>query len=276
MCFVAVCVALSRAQNEMSASTLNLHAGLNQGAIVYFGEEYVMGTKPSGFFIEYEKEDVMTINRQGEVTVRSEMFSAQKIAADSLSLGGIPQWQLVALEMFNSISPEQAGWFTGAETNAPTTNCSDYVILTGPTGNQKVPNLDSFSKHWEELPSHTHLNIKVTAHFVDDWQGEVAFMKINDHVVWTDSHDQRASRGDFNVCGRKYPDSKFTVPIEITIPHQATNVKISFGSTLDTTAMAAFGISSLQLNIRSQPRPSDGASPVPPLPAPVAPAVVPK
>lgn len=31
-----------------------------------------------------------------------------------------------------------------------------------------------------------------TATFVDDFQGEVEYLKINDHYVWTESHDQRA------------------------------------------------------------------------------------
>lgn len=30
-------------------------------------------------------------------------------------------------------------------------------------------------------------------HFVDDWQGETAYIKVDGHVVWTTSHDQRAT-----------------------------------------------------------------------------------
>jgi len=266
---LALLVQLAAAKDGMTVSQLNLHAGKGQAAVVHFGtdtEEYTLGSHPDGFFVAHNTQDVFTIDRTGRVVVLSELLTVQQLAATGLSLAGVPQWQLVALEMFQSLAPDQAGWFTGAQARPPTLNCSYLSILTGSTGSDKVPNMDSFSKTWEDLPPHTHLNVKVVSHFVDDWQGEVAYMKINDNVVWTDAHDQRASRGSFNVCGKQFPDSKFTVPIEVTIPHNATNVKIAFGSTLDSTAIAAFGISSMTLSTR-QVQVTPPSSPVPPPPA---------
>jgi len=158
-----------------------------------------------------------------------------------------------ALETFDGVDPAKAGWFAG-DTSAPTMKCSALTILTGPRGNQKVPNVDSISKTYEKLPAHTQVRIQATAHFVDDFQGEMVYLKVDNNIAWTDTHDQRASRGQFSVCGSEvYPESRFSVPIDVTFSHSAPRLKVSFGSTLDNTAVAAFGISSFTLSIRDMP-----------------------
>jgi len=253
---VALSALLSASQNaQTTVSQLNLHAGEGQAAFVRFGmgkHQYSIGAKSTGFFIEHNDKDVMSISPHGHVTVRTEVFSAENIVAESFSLGGVKQWALAALETFGDQTPAKAGWFAGESAN-PTIKCSGLEILTGPTGAAKVPNLDSFSKHYEKLPKHNQVRIQATVHFIDDWQGETAYLKIDNHIVWTDSHDQRASRGQFNVCGNKhYPESKFTVPIDVTIPHRGSKLKISFGTTLDKTAIAQFGLSTLSLSLRSK------------------------
>jgi hypothetical protein len=41
-------------------------------------------------------------------------------------------------------------------------------------------------------------------HFVDDWQGEVAYLKVEDRLLWTQSHDQRAELdGQLAVLGEQ-------------------------------------------------------------------------
>jgi len=244
----------SAAESEMTLSQLNVKAAEGQAAVVHIGSGehmYDMGVKDTGFFISHAGQDTLSIDNSGFVTVRSEVLTVESISAETLALGGVNQWQLSALELFNG-DPTKRGWFVG-DTKSPLMNCSGLIILVGPTGSQKVPNTDSISKTYEGLPPHNQARIQATAHFIDDWQGETAYMKIGNSIVWTDAHDQRASRGNFNVCGMKYPDSKFSVPIDITIPHTGAQLKVSFGSTLDNTAMANFGISSLSVSLRSKP-----------------------
>jgi hypothetical protein len=239
--------------SQMTMSQLNLNAGQEQAAQIRVGQGshvYAVGAKKEGFFIEYQEEDIMSIDPEGNVVFRTDSLMARRLEADDLVLGKVPQFKMVALEMFARTSPVNSGWFAG-DLNTPTINCSGLVIVTGASGPQKVSGMDSYVKHYEALPPHDQVRIQATVHFIDDWQGETAYMKLGDSYVWTDSHDQRSSRGNFNVCGGKYPDSKFTVPIDVTISHNADDLRVAFGSTLDQTAMAAFGMSSLTLSVRS-------------------------
>jgi len=240
---------------QTTVSQLNIHAGDGQAAFVRFGmktKTYSIGASHRGFYIQRGHHDVMSISPEGHVTVSTEVFSAENLVASSFSLAGVPQWTMASLDEFSATKPDKAGWFAGDTAN-PTVKCGGLEILTGPSGSAKVPNLDSFSKHFENLPKHSQVRIQATVHFIDDWQGETAYMKVNNHVVWTDSHDQRASRGQFNVCGNKhYPESRFSVPLDITLPHTGSKLKISFGSTLDKTAIAQFGMSSLTLSLREK------------------------
>jgi len=239
--------------DEATVSQLNIHAGEGQAAYVSFGMQqkvWSVGADPKGFYIDDGKKNVFSIDLEGRVTVRSDIFAAEHLSAETLTLNHVNQWQVVSLEMFHAASPASLGWFAG-DTTSPTMNCSTLVLLTGPRGDQKVPMVDSASKFYEKLMKHTQVRVQATGHFVDDWQGETAYFKVNDNVVWTDSHDQRASRGQFSVCGSpNYPESRLTVPIDFSFHHKASKLKLAFGSTLDRTANAAFGISSLTLSLR--------------------------
>jgi len=241
-----------QANSQATMSQLNLNAGHEQAAQVRFGQGshvYSVGAKKTGFFIEYQEEDVMSIDTNGNVVFRADVMG-RRFQADDLILGKVPQWKMVALEIFSRKSPVDLGWFAG-DLNTPTLNCSGLVLVTGATGPQKVAGMDSYVKHYEALPPHDQIRIQATVHFIDDWQGETAYMKLGEAYVWTDSHDQRSSRGNFNVCGGKYPDSKFSVPIDVTISHNSDDLRLAFGSTLDQTAVAAFGMSSVSVSVRS-------------------------
>jgi len=71
------------------------------------------------------------------------------------------------------------------------------------------------------------LRIRGTAHFIDDWAGETAYLKVGPHIVWTDSHDVKSAVGTMNVCGDStVPESKFSVVIDVTLPHTADSVQL--------------------------------------------------
>lgn len=255
LAFASLSCALGQQKSGISMSQLNLNAGEDQPAFINFGQEsrvYTVGAKKTGFFIEYQDEDLLSIDPKGNVVIRTDSVVMNALSTSSLIIEGVPQFSVYALESFDSMSPFEAGWF-GGERNTPTMNCSVFTILTGALYSKKLPDMDSFSKHYEDLPDHDQIRLQATVHFVDDWQGESAYMKIDDHYVWTTSHDQRSARGSINVCGNgKFSESKFTVPIDVTLKHSGKKLKVSFGSTLDNTAIAAFGMSSLTVMLRSK------------------------
>jgi hypothetical protein len=143
---------------------------------------------------------------------------------------------------FVDVSPNIiSGW-----TTAESITCQGITMLT----QQKT---QPIAKIYTGLPDHSHVRIVATAHFVDDWQGETAILKVNDQIVWTDSYDQRNGNSKFSMCGSDtYPEGRFAVPIDITLPFTGSELKLVFSSTVDEGSDARFGVSSVALYIRSR------------------------
>lgn len=100
--------------------------------------------------------------------------------------------------------------------------------------------------------AHTHLRLRATFHFFDSWEGETAFAKLGDKVVWTETHDTRGMHdlGE-NLCGGDHADTKVGVPVDITIPHTGDSIDVSFGGLLDEhPCNESFGIDDLMISVR--------------------------
>jgi hypothetical protein len=251
-----VCGATEEAATQPTSakfSQLYINAAEDQPARIVLGgnkESYSMGVDKDGFFISrFETEDLMSISPDGKVTFRANEVSAQAVNVQSFSVANVPQWGLIALDSFESKSASDLNWFAGAKGTEPL-KCAGLTIITGPRGPQKIPNSPSYKKVYESLPKHDQVRVVSTVHFIDDWNGEVGYLKVNDQIVWVGSHDERSKAGAINVCGNKDPESKFSDVIDVTIPHKGDSLKVEFFSTLDSTAPAYFGMSSFQLYVR--------------------------
>ena len=97
----------------------------------------------------------------------------------------------------------------------------------------------------------------------DKWEGEMAFVKINNNVVWTKNGESNdSSPKAMDICGNKYPDPKFAMlllfstlnifsPIDITIPHTEETVQVTFGTTLNKhPCLASFGIDDVMIFVK--------------------------
>lgn len=230
-----------------------------RNARVYIGtgdKSYSLGLNRNGDFsvavsLQGGKDnDMMTIYKD---TMAVPNLLARTVHADSLVLRGVPQWQLVREDSFAqptasfleaevpSTADPQHGW-----TKADLNNCQGLSILTVKDG--KTP----IAKKFGHLPPHTHVKVVATAHFIDDWQGETAYLRVNDFYAWTDSHELRNSAHALSVCGSPlFPETRFTVPIEVSLPHTDDSINLVFGSTTDPTSQAKFGISSVQIYTRN-------------------------
>jgi hypothetical protein len=100
------------------------------------------------------------------------------------------------------------------------------------------------------------IRVAATFHYIDSWQGETAFARVDDSYVWTDRYDSSPAAGSTkgNICGKPdVPEMKFAHSVDIVAPHDpmATKVKISFGTTLDAEpSSASWGVSSIAVYIR--------------------------
>lgn len=116
-------------------------------------------------------------------------------------------------------------------------------------------------KTYDSIPEHTMVRIIASYHFIDQWMGEVGFLKINSHLTdiskleyaWVQKYDTSKinSENPINVCGASYPEFQLSHHIDIVVPHNKESLILAFGSTLETEdpAEASFGVSSIQIYI---------------------------
>jgi hypothetical protein len=76
------------------------------------------------------------------------------------------------------------------------------------------------------LPIHNKIKVKANLHFIDNWSGEIAYLKIDSSVVWLKSVSSSPSSIDF--CGGNYKEAAFNVPIVAETLHEESSVVISF------------------------------------------------
>jgi len=107
-------------------------------------------------------------------------------------------------------------------------------------------------KTFNDLPPHKYIRMQARFHFLDSWEGESAFAKIGDRVVWTDTNDVRGMHpNSLNACGGDHPDLKLSAPIDVTIPHTSSSIDITFGSTLDEhPCNESFGVDDVMISVR--------------------------
>ncbi|EZG79492.1 hypothetical protein GNI_026140 [Gregarina niphandrodes] len=194
----------------------------------------------------FKVEDDKTLLELGNLKVNGHL----DISDGSFIINGKNQWRLAVHEVFTlNMAPE--GW----DVSNPeiVTDCAGVIML----GGYKKFSQGEISKIYTNLPPHEYIRVVANYHFLDNWTGDTGFLRINAGKdgslvhVWTDSHTA-AAKG-INVCGNpNVPESKFSVPIDITIPHSSSKIKLGFGSTMKTNIPdeASWGISLVELYIK--------------------------
>jgi len=246
----------------LSMPQLHLKPRPGEDAMLILGngdKSYTIEVTGKGDFqILYQNNQIFSASPSNGVSVTS--LTSKFVNAQELILNGIPQWKMEAFETFDSPPPSstpakgalqygqctkclKSGW-----NNDQTIQCSFLDILSLENVNYTL------TKTFSHLSNHDQLRITATAHFIDDWQGQTAFLKVDNNYIWTETVDQTNGAGRINVCGSStYPETRFSVPIDITIPHRASQVTVQFGALLEKGSEEThFGISSLTLYSRLQ------------------------
>lgn len=100
------------------------------------------------------------------------------------------------------------------------------------------------------LPYHEKVRIVGNYHFLDAWNGNMGYLKVKDHFVWTDSHDSRgykSSKNALKICG-KGVNFKFSEVIDVNFEHFGKELEIKFGSTLRCHPCdGSYGVSNVQI-----------------------------
>ena len=117
----------------------------------------------------------------------------------------------------------------------------------------------SLKKLIKDLPKHTQLKVQLNFHFLDQWEGEQAYLKINDQVVWTKKHNwcnnifaKVCMENGVDFCGRNYPDT-FGYLVSQIMPFDVAGDSffLEIGSTLKgNDCKANWGIDNLMIFVR--------------------------
>ena len=99
--------------------------------------------------------------------------------------------------------------------------------------------------------------IKFNFHFIDNWTGEIGYAKLDDEVIWLESHNWcekvmpwSCKKYGINSCGNEYPDL-LSRPGVYVGPHNKDTLTLGFTSTLKKQACeASWGIDDIQIYIK--------------------------
>jgi hypothetical protein len=254
----------------------------NAPAYIYLGNgdnQHHMGVTAEGNFrIASKTGPLLESDEDGNIFAHTQLLAAGSIAsADNMMVGEMRQW---ALHLADDFTAGPSGWGTACVTPCGETEqeskdrpciekpdvsgCGGVRMLGGPgkTRNGIV------SKTFKLPKGHTEIRVSAVFHFIDQWEGETGFMQVgnadeeqgcaNLDYVWTEAYDQRLVSSAVSVCGADIGEGRFSVPVEVVIPHTEESVVVTLGSTLgkqkvgqfDTGIQASWGMSSFEIYVR--------------------------
>ena len=187
--------------------------------------------------------------------------------ATSVVIDGIKQWSLYDSENFDD---QSVGAWTNTDGNRlSTTTCGhpdDYFL-----GGACTLASGAVVKTFHGLPPHKQIRIKATMHFIDQWEGEQAWCKLNGNYVWLNtighpsaplsssssvaaSRDTKASPV-MSVCGSSdHADLALGTLVDVTKRHDGDSLSIEVGTSLGETdtnsCTQSWGIDDIQIYVR--------------------------
>jgi len=238
----------------LTVKSLRVASTEPEGSKIYFGEnsDFAVGADTSGNFIVKRAADpqpLLSLDAQDNLRFNAPRVDVMSVnSAGGFALRGVQQWQLANIEDF---SREAAGWSV-----AQVSTCGGVHMLGGYCHFSRT----QVNKTFTGLPPHRQIRIVASYHFIDSWLGESGYMKLSigqDNglvTVWSEQHAQKKSKNGISLCGQEEtPEGKFSVPIDVVVPHTQDALMVEFGSTMDDSDPCdeSWGISGLEVYVRA-------------------------
>jgi hypothetical protein len=211
--------------------------------------------KSKTFSITQGPNKYIMIDKDGAIVLRTNKLTAASFdATDAFLVGPTRQWGLAVHETFPATSKPK-GWSNGAKpvTSISNSQCSGISML----GGYELFSGGEVNKVFDKLKNHTQIRVEANFHCIDLWSGESGYMMLDNGLAgemeyaWTSPTVPSSTIPPRNVCGNaEYGESRFTNKIDVTIPHTKPSIKIAFGSTLEGSSAAFWGVSSLKIYTR--------------------------
>jgi hypothetical protein len=197
------------------------------------------------FELAHEGQVVFTTDTSSHNSLKADVLMAEVLKVEQgFSLDSVKQWALLDFEDFAS----PVGW-----SDDRVSRCGINQLL----GGYRLFSSGEVYKTYENLPSHSSLKAQLTFHFIDAWTGEMAYLKANlgkngaNVMIWSETYKAGQASNSINVCGGHYGEGQYATHVEVSIPHSASSLKLTFGSTLDQDpGDESWGVSNMQIWIR--------------------------
>jgi len=241
----------------LNISSLQIDAGASRESRLVFGsadQGFSLNMKPDGSMdLNHGDQVSLSVGPNGDMSVFGKLSSEGAVRIDGpLSFRGVGQWQIAVIENFKTGAQ---GWSNDSTTTcgygADSSNDDEKKYILG--GYSKFAGGET-GKVFNNLPPHKYVRLTANYHMIDAWSGETAYAKIEHRLVWTDSFNQESSKAGVNICGSAAPESRFSNPIDVIVPHECNepcSLAVGFGSTLVGSATEqSWGVSDVMLYIK--------------------------
>lgn len=209
---------------------------------------FKMQGKDKSFLISNMNKPIIAITKDSDFLILTNNFEAKHGFSFSgdLKIRGIKQWKLFLEEDYSE--DKAKGW-----TKNVITECGGIRML----GGYCQFGGGEFKKSFENLPPHNQIRIQATYHFIDAWDNEAGYMKVNNGrnndltYTWIERYSAFVGSNGINVCGGRWPEGKLSSPIDVVLPHKNSNITIAFGSTIEQDPCdESFGVSGVRIYVR--------------------------
>ena len=207
---------------------------------------FTLHSSSNDFSLSENNYPLLTITEQNQINFLSKTLSLNETYINgNLKIKGINQWKLIYEENFEE---SIEGW-----SNNTISKCNGITML----GGYCIFSKGETEKIYDKLPEHSMIRIQANYHFIDNWNGESGYLKINNgnngemNYIWIESYTAFEGNYGINVCGGKMPEGKFSSPIDVVVNHNSDSLKIAFGSNLEMDPCdESFGISAIRIFVR--------------------------
>lgn len=236
---------------DLALTTLSITADTGSDSVLTFdngdSSSFVLALLSGGSFVAKNQDYTIleASDTDKTLTVSSGTLTTEDInITGDLYYQSTQQWKLIIQENFWETP---TGWsITGTSTCAGITMLGGYDVLSA--GN--------VTKAITGLPTHTVVRLIANFHFIDAWEGEMAYLfadlgTSNAYtLLWTEWNDSTDAEEDLSICGGTFGEAKFTNLIDVTFAHTADTLNLIFGTTAtDDPDVLSWGISSFEIYV---------------------------
>ena len=218
---------------EITSETMNIKGNIKITSSSNVDNIKVDKLKTENLYVETIDSDNKPLIINGNVVITNNI-ETEILNTENIIMNGVKQFQLIKSDNFNNNS---SGW------NFDKINrCNNGKFHLGGYCNLADKEISKTYK----LPKHNYVRITANYDMIDNWNGEMGYMKVDDIIAW--AKIGKNNRNGINFCGDDKFSDNIGEKIDVILNHSHEEISISFGSTLKGDSCEhSYGISNVMI-----------------------------